>query len=67
MTLIKFTLHLQAAPAEQKSVEVEAPVLPRIGEYVSHDKSGIIGPVHSIQYWWDEKGKFRDVQVSVKR
>ncbi|UXN73355.1 hypothetical protein N8D56_21145 [Devosia sp. A8/3-2] len=65
--MIKFTLHLQTVPADQKSVEVEAPVLPRIGEYISHDKSGISGPVHSVQYWWDEVGKFHDVQVSVKR
>lgn len=64
--MIKFTLYLQAAPAAQKSVSVEAPALPRIGEYISHDQAGIAGPVHSVQYWWDEAGKLRDIQVAVK-
>lgn len=37
-----------------KSEFVSAPVLPRPGDYISHDALGISGRVASVQFWWDE-------------
>ncbi len=40
------------------SVEVEMPTVPRIGERVAHESSGIEGTVWDVSYLWSESGEF---------
>jgi hypothetical protein len=65
--MIKFTLLLRRNPRDgDLSVELEAPALPRVGDHISHDKSGIGGYVNDVTFWWDEKGKLRNIEVAIK-
>jgi hypothetical protein len=36
---------------------VKMPAVPMKGDYLSHDVFGFSGYVHSVTYWWDEKGE----------
>jgi len=65
--MVKIHLVVRRPPSEgDKSVRVEVPALPRVGDHVSHDKAGISGYVKDVMFWWDEKGKLRDIEVSLK-
>lgn len=67
MTDLKFSIVKRGLPGKEKSVRnVSAPALPRVGDHVSHDKSGVSGYVSDVMFWWDEDGKLRDIQVSLK-
>lgn len=39
----------------------KVPALPRVGDHVSNDKKDFSGRVHSITFWWNEKGKLQIV------
>lgn len=38
----------------QPSANVRVCSIPRIGERLSHDPSGIEGDVRSVEYWWSD-------------
>ena len=46
-----------------QSVEVEIPALPRQGDHLGHDQSGVIGYVDNVMFWWPEDGGPCQVEV----
>jgi hypothetical protein len=35
---------------------VEAPAVPQVETYISHDQLGFAGYVKDVDFWWDESG-----------
>lgn len=42
--------------SDKKKLLVSGEALPRRGDYVSHDPSGLYGQVNETLFLWDEKG-----------
>lgn len=42
---------------ERPGPKVLVPALPRIGDWIEHEPSGVKGDVKSVSFWWDEHGK----------
>lgn len=54
---MKVTLKKRTPPDEPtKSIEVEMPCVPRVGDHVGHEPSAIDGYVHDVAFWWDDTG-----------
>ena len=49
----------------EPSIEAEVPALPRVGDHISHDASGVSGYVRSVSFWWDESDNLT-IKVSVR-
>ena len=43
-------------PDVRNAGKIDVPFLPRVGEYVSHEPSGLSGTVKAVTFWWPEKG-----------
>jgi hypothetical protein len=50
-------LSTRSDPATWRSVDVKVPALPRVGDFVNHEPSGVSGYVHRVLFSWDEEGK----------
>lgn len=48
-----------------KSVVVEMPCVPRVGEHFSHEASGVSGYVAEVDYWFPE-GQADSLSVSIR-
>lgn len=57
---MKITLAKYDPAPNTKMVSVETPSLPRVGDHVSHEPSGMSGYVKRVSFWWDEKAKKPD-------
>lgn len=54
--MTKFTVVQYLPNNEYKHLELESFELPRIGDVIDHDPSGIYGTVFRVLFHWDEEG-----------
>lgn len=47
-------------------VEVDVNFIPRVGDYVDHEKSGINGYVAAVTHWMPEGGSEFIIEVRIK-
>lgn len=65
-SMFKITITGERTMDGEPSVEVEVPFLPRVGDHISHDPSGISGSVKSAGFWWPEDGGPLQIEVRIK-
>lgn len=53
-------------PYELDTVEVEVPALPRVGDYVGHEPSGIVGYVQNVTFYWNEDNEPLHIEVRLR-
>lgn len=66
MSMFKITITGPRDIEGEPSAEVLVPELPRVGDHVDHEPSGISGYVKFVGFWWPEDGGDVNIEVNVR-
>lgn len=67
MHMVEFTVAGRHERTQQiVLIKVQAPALPRVGDYFAHDKGRISGNVSQVMFVWDHAGNFTGIEVHIQ-